>query len=280
MNLEIKMKVIRKVFVILFILFNCTSCINGGSKLKKTYASEEELIQDIEDAINIQYGLKFEICNGLDNGKSRVTVGDKYGFYGYLRPFNLSDSYKDNNIYTDYTVCNYTGTFKTQAHVRMFEEQLRDDVNSILNDIGINYDIIEFRGMDREYNKWSVKDSYDDYRKSKDYETWIYIKLEKNLEKKDYPKYILPILKKIYTALEPGYNPTLLFYLDNYHSEYYDKFENKWYVEDVVNPVALFLDLSKYNNYLEWTENDIEMEISILHEEWFITAWKKANGLE
>lgn len=274
------MKQIKKITAIILILFNFTGCINRGVKLEKTYNSQKELLQDIETTVNKQYGLNFEICNGLDNCESRIKEGNDYGFYGYLRPVELSDKYKQYNIYTDYTVCNYTGTFKTQAHVRMFEEQLKADVDKILDSIGVKYDIIEFRGMDRDINKWSKKSTYEEYKSSKDYETWIYIKLEKALNEKDYPKHILPIVKKIYTTLEPDYNPTLLFYLDDYHSEYYDKFEKKLYVEDIKNPVAIFLDLSKYSNYLEWTENDIEMEINISHEEWFITAWKKANGIE
>jgi len=46
------------------------------------------------------------------------------------------------------------------------------------------------------------------------------------------------------------------------------------------NPVLVCLDLSKFNNYLDWTEKDIESEIASIHEEPFITAWKKANSME
>lgn len=237
-------------------------------------------------AVSEQYGMQFEIGKGLDGSDATIGVrGNDFGFYGNLRPADIPELYKQYNIYSDYTVADDV-YFETQAHVRMFEKQLKADVDKIFDDIGMKYDIIDFRGMDRDINKWSSKDSYDNYKTTKDFETWIYIKLppQKSFDydenRKYYAPIILPIVKKIYSALEATYNPTLLFYLDNYHSEYYDKFENKWYVEDVVNPVALFLDLSKYNNYLEWTENDIEMEISILHEEWFITAWKKANDIE
>ena len=88
------------------------------------------------------------------------------------------------------------------------------------------------------------------------------------------------MVKKLYSALEPEYNVTLLFYLDEFHSEYYSKFEKKLYVDDIKNPVAVFLDLSKFNNYLDWTDDDIRREVLIPHEAPFITAWKKVNGVE
>lgn len=279
--MEESMKLIKKLLLWGLISLSFSSCFGGNKvKLKKSYDREEELKQDIVNAVSEQYGMQFEIGKGLGGSNATIGVrGKDFGFYGNLRPADLPEAYKKYNIYTDYTVGDDV-YFETQAHVRMFENQLKADVDKILDSIGVKYDIIEFRGMDRDINKWSKKSTYEEYKSSKDYETWIYIKLEKALNEKDYPKHILPIVKKIYTTLEPDYNPTLLFYLDDYHSEYYDKFEKKLYVEDIKNPVAIFLDLSKYSNYLEWTENDIEMEINISHEEWFITAWKKANGIE
>lgn len=140
--------------------------------------------------------------------------------------------------------------------------------------------------MDRDMNKWSSKDSYDNYKTTKDFETWIYIKLppqkifDYDENRKYYAPIILPIVKKIYSALEPEYNVTLIFYLDEFHSEYYSKFEKKLYVNDIKNPDVVLLDLSKFNNYLDWTEKDIEEEVSITSELYFITAWKKVNGLE
>ena len=46
------------------------------------------------------------------------------------------------------------------------------------------------------------------------------------------------------------------------------------------NPDVVWIDLSKFNNYLDWTEQDIEDEVNIVNEDFFITAWKKANGMD
>ena len=35
---------------------------------------------------------------------------------------------------------------------------------------------------------------------------------------------ILPIMKKLYTLLEPEYNPTIVFYVDDFIIEYYDDY--------------------------------------------------------
>ena len=75
----------------------------------------------------------------------------------------------------------------------MFEKQLRTDVDEILTNIGIKYDILNFRGMDRDIHKWSTRASYDYYKTTKDYETWIFIKLDKSTDEKDYPKVILTL---------------------------------------------------------------------------------------
>ena len=162
----------------------------------------------------------------------------------------------------------------------MFEEQLRSDVDKILSENGIKYDILEFRGMSRDINKWSSKDSYEYYRMTKDYETWIYIRVNERTTKNEYAKEILPPLKKIYSALEPDYNPTVVFYADKYVVEFYDEFNKTDYREEYKNIDLVFLDLGKFKNISEWTEKDIEQEIAHIDENLFITKWKKANGIE
>lgn len=170
----------------------------------------------------------------------------------------------------------------------MFEKQLRSDVEKILCENNIEYDIIEFRGMDRNINKWSKDSSYGEYKVSKDYETWIYIKLppqkrhdcDYDYNRKYYAPIILPQVKKLYSILEPEYNVTLIFYLDEYNDKFYSEYEKKLYVHDLKNATIVWLDLSKFNNYLDWTEYDIEAEVGALSEATFITAWKKANGIE
>lgn len=274
-----------KIVLLAVVLLNFAGCF-GGRKLKREYNTKEDLQQDIVNAVSEQYGMQFEITPALSGSNATMALGWDYGFYGYLRPADIPESYKNYNLYTDYTVCNETGTFKTQAHVRMFEKQLKADVDRIFADIGMNYDILEFRGMDRNINKWSKNSTYEDYKKTNDFETWIYIKLppqktfDHESNRKYYAPIVLPMVKKLYSALEPEYNVTLIFYLDEFHSEYYSKFEKKLYVDDIKNPDVVLLDLSKFNNYLEWTEKDIEEEVSITSELYFITAWKKANGLE
>ncbi len=257
--------------------------------MKRVYNTKEELQKDIVNAVSEQYGMQFEIGKGLDGSKATMALGWDYGFYGDLRPADIPESYKNNNLYTDYTVADSV-YFETQAHVRMFEKQLKADVEKILDDIGMKYDILEFRGMSRDINKWSKNSTYEDYKKTNDFETWIYIKLPKQEEmglennRKYYAPIILPMVKKLYLALEPEYNPTLLFYLDEYDKGMIHTNENNNDWNTLVhkvekNPMAVLLDLSKFNNYLDWTEKDIEEEFSITSELYFITAWKKANGL-
>ncbi|WP_245534311.1 NADase-type glycan-binding domain-containing protein [Treponema saccharophilum] len=147
--------------------------------MKREYNTKEELQQDIVNAVSEQYGMQFEITPALSGSNATMALGWDYGFYGYLRPADIPESYKNYNLYTDYTVCNETGTFKTQAHVRMFEKLLKADVDRIFADIGMKYDILEFRGMDRNINKWSKNSTYEEYKKTNDFETWIYIKLPK-----------------------------------------------------------------------------------------------------
>ena len=128
--------------------------------------------------------------------------------------------------------------------------------------------------MSRNLNKWSYKDSYEDYKKSKDYESWIYIKLPQqtttNLatNKKNYAKLILPIMKKLYTLLEPEYNPTIVFYVDDFIIEYYDDFKKVNHRYEKKNCELVLLDLSKFKNYLDWTEHDIEIEIRASELDW------------
>ncbi|WP_296855380.1 hypothetical protein [Treponema sp.] len=264
------------------------SCCGEKVRLKKSYTSAEELQKDIVSAVSEQYGMLFEIGKGLGGSDATVGVHSKdYGFYGYLRPANISESYKKYNIYTDYTVADDV-YFETQAHVRMFEKQLRTDVEKILNDIGISFDILEFRGMSRNINKWSKNSTYAQYKTSKDYETWIYIKLpnqqnnDYDYNKKYYAPLVLPMVKKIYSALEPEFNVTLIFYIEKYEQDITvgSAGEIKNVHEIMENPDVVWHDLSKFNNYLDWTEQDIEDEVNIVNEDFFITAWKKANGIE
>ena len=55
---------------------------------------------------------------------------------------------------------------------------------------------------------------------SRDFETWIYIRLPPQkspapaYNKKYYAPLILPQVKKLYSALEPEYNATLIFYIE------------------------------------------------------------------
>ena len=168
-----------KIVLLAVVLLNFAGCFGGGRRLKREYNTKEELQQDIVNAVSEQYGMQFEIGKGLDGSKATMALGWDYGFYGNLRPVDYSEEYKKYNLYTDYTVCNETGTFKTQAHVRMFEKQLKADVDRIFADIGMKYDILEFRGMDRNINKWSKNSTYEEYKKTNDFETWIYIKLPK-----------------------------------------------------------------------------------------------------
>ena len=276
------MKQIKNSISIALIFLCFMSCFDGGKKLKKSYTNADELKQDIVNAVSEQYGMQFEIGKGLDGSDATIGVGKDFGFYGYLRPADVPEIYKKYNLYTYYTVVNSVGTFKTQAHVRMFEKQLKADVDKILDEIGMKYDIIEFRGMSRDINKWSKNSSYEQYKASKDYETWIYIKLADSIESDEYPKLILPKVKNIYSLLEPIFNVTVIFYIDQYSHNilYGSRGIAKHIFEVIKNPDVVWLDLSKYNNYLEWTEKDIEEEIRIVNEDYYITAWKKANGLD
>lgn len=269
----------------------CVSDIGEKVYLKKMYTNETELQQDIVDLVSKRYGMQFEISPALNGNSATIGISEakkEYGFYGYLRPADLAENYKEYNLCTDYTVCNETGTFKTQAHVRMFEKQLKAEVDKVFEEIGMKYDIIEFRGMDRDVNKWSKKSSYESYKASKDYETWIYIKLPpeqtKNYDEigKFYAPMVLPMVKELYSALEPTYNVTLTFYIDEYARDVIvgGGGSSKQIREVLKNPDVVWLDLSKFNNYLDWTEEDIESEVNITNDDYFITSWKKANGLE
>ena len=278
------MKSINNLIVFLFTVFSFTSCFGGGRiKMNKVFTNKEEFEQYVLDNLNQQYGIEFETTAYLGGHEPRYHFKKDYsGFTGNVKP-KESDPRLPHGYYT---VCNSLGTFKTQSHVFIFEKQLRADVEKILSEKDIKFDIIEFRGMDRDVNKWSKDSTYEEYKASKDFETWIYIKLppqksfDYDYNRKYYAPIILPMVKKLYSALEPEYNPTLLFYVDNYHHEFYDTFEKKLYVKDQKNAKLVWLDLSKFNNYLDWTEHDIESEIASISENNFITAWKKANGME
>ena len=274
------MKQIKNSISIVLIFLCFTSCFGGGKKLKKSYTNADELQHDIVNAVSEQYGIEFEIGKGLDGSDATIAVrGKHFGFYGDLRPADFPEIYKKYNLFTDYTVADNV-YFETQAHVRMFEKQLKADVDKIFDEIGMKYDIIEFRGMDRDINKWSKNSTYEQYKASKDYETWIYIKVGEKKAKTEYAKEILPVLKKIYSLLEPDYNPTVVFYADKYVVEFYDEFNKTNYREEYKNIDLVFLDLSKFKNINEWIEEDIEQEIVCIEENLFITKWKKANGLD
>lgn len=279
------MKMIKTLITVMLILIYFTSCFSKGIKMNNVFTDKNEFEHYILDNLNKQYGIEFELTAYLGGHGPRYSLSEDYsGFTGNVKP-KQSDSRLPHGYYT---VCNSSGTFKTQAHVYMFEKQLRSDVEKILCENNIEYDIIEFRGMDRNINKWSKDSSYGEYKVSKDYETWIYIKLppqkrhdcDYDYNRKYYAPIILPQVKKIYSILEPEYNVTLIFYLDEYNDKFYSEYEKKLYVHDQKNATVVWLDLSKFNNYLDWTEYDIEAEVGALSEATFITAWKKANGIE
>lgn len=234
--------------------------------MKGTYNDKNELKNDILNALHTQYGIEFEVQKP-QNGQvdSTFIKGKKYGFIDYLVPKEYIDL-KEQWLYIYRTVCDNIGTFDTQAHVYMFEKQLRTDVDEILTNIGIKYDILNFRGMDRDIHKWSTRDSYDYYKTTKDYETWIFIKLDKSTDEKDYPKVIFPMLKKIYSALEPAYNPTVLFYVDEYERTVYTGNTDKPMRQVLKNCILIWIDLSKYKNIMEWTE--LKIGINPLASKW------------
>ena len=264
--LEEYMKLIKNLILGLLIFFNFTGCFGGGVKLKSTYNDKNELKNDILNALHTQYGIEFEVQKP-QNGQvdSTFIKGKEYGFIDYLVPKEYIDL-KEQWLYIYRTVCDNIGTFDTQAHVYMFEKQLRTDVDEILTNIGIKYDILNFRGMDRDIHKWSTRDSYDYYKTTKDYETWIFIKLDKSTDEKDYPKVILPMLKKIYSALEPAYNPTVLFYVDEYERTVYTGNTGKPVRQILKNCILIWIDLSKYKNIMEWTE--LKIGINPLASKW------------
>ena len=279
------MKLINNLIVILFISFNFTSCFSESIKMNKVFTTEAEFESFILESLNKQYGIEFETTAYLGGHEPRYYFKKDYsGFTGNVKP-KQSDPRLPHGYYT---VCNSSKTFETQAHVYMFENQLRTDVEKILTENNIEYDVIDFRGMDRDINKWSQNSTYGQYKASRDFETWIYIKLPKQAtmglenNRKYYAQIILPIVKKIYSALEPEYNVTLQFYLDEYARDVIigSAGMEKNVHQVLKNPDITWLDLSKFNNYLDWTEEDIEAEIASIHEDNFITAWKKANGIK
>lgn len=267
------MKQIKKIIAILTIILNFTGCF-GRIKMIKVYKNRPEFEQFILQSLKEQYGIEF-VTEDYVNGDEPLFHFEKgySGFTGNVRPAS-SSSGNENVLHRYYTVCNSAGDFATHAHVSMFEKQLRADVEKILKENDIKYSFLEFRGMSRNLNKWSYKDSYEDYKKSNDYESWIYIKLPQqtttNLatNKKNYAKLILPIMKKLYTLLEPEYNPTIVFYVDDFIIEYYDDFKKVNHRYEKKNCELVLLDLSKFKNYLDWTEHDIEIEIRASELDW------------
>lgn len=275
------MRIINKL-ILIFTIFNFTSCFGEGIKMNRVFINEKEFKQYILDNLNKQYGIEFETTTYLNDKTPLFTLKKDYsGFTGNVKP-KCCNTEQEKLLHSYYTVCNSIRTFDTQAHVYMFEEQLRNDVNKILKNNGIQYDILEFRGMSRSINKWSKDSLYENYKTSKDFETWIYIRIDRDISENDYSKLILPMVKKIYTLLEPMYNVTLTFYIDEYVQDVIvgGGGSSQQIREVLKNPDVVWLDLSKFKNYLEWTKEDIESEINIVDENLFITKWKKANGIE
>ena len=249
------------------ILFCLASCF-GGTKKIKVYKKRPEFEKFILQSLKEQYGIEF-VTEDYVNGDEPLFYFEKgySGFTGNVRPAS-SSSGNENVLQRYYTVCNSAGDFVTHAHVSMFEKQLRSDVEKILKENDIKYSFLEFQGMSRNLSKWSSADSYEDYKKSKDYESWIYIKIPqlnpsvKKINRMDYAKVILPIVKEIYKVLEPEYNPTVFFYVDKYEKKVYTgEKEAEPVYKSIKNGALGWFDLSKYKNYLDWTEYDIEIEL-------------------
>ena len=142
------MKLIKNLILGLLIFFNFTGCFGGGVKLKSTYNDKNELKNDILNALHTQYGIEFEVQKP-QNGQvdSTFIKGKEYGFIDYLVPKEYIDL-KEQWLYIYRTVCDNIGTFDTQAHVYMFEKQLRTDVDEILTNIDKYlplFDINKFR---------------------------------------------------------------------------------------------------------------------------------------
>ncbi len=137
----------------------------------KVYKNRPEFEKFILQSLKEQYGIEF-VTEDYVNGDEPLFHFEKgySGFTGNVRPIS-SSSGNENVLHRYYTVCNSAGDFATHAHVSMFEKQLRADVEKILKENDIKYSFLEFRGMSRNLNKWSYKDSYEDYKKSNDYES-------------------------------------------------------------------------------------------------------------
>lgn len=247
------------------IILTFTSCFGGKMKF---YRNEENLAKDMLSMMKDQYGIDFEIGSWRDGDNDFCYIkGNEFEFSGIVQPVNISDNDKKRHFFNYYTVYNSAGDFLTHAHVSMFEKPLREDVEKILKDNDIKCSFLDFRGMNRNLSKWSKDSTYEEYKASMDYESWIYIKLPQAKSKdpetcpKEYAKVILPIMKKVYTLLEPEYNPTVVFYVDEYKTEWYDPYEEQVLKFEEKNCELVLLDLSKFNNYLDWTERDIELEI-------------------
>lgn len=261
------MKVIKNLISSVLIMTCFTGCF-GEVKRIKVYKNRAEFEKFILQSLEEQYGMEFVVEKYVTGRDPLFHFERGYsGFTGNVRPAS-SSSGNENVLHRYYTVCNSAGDFATHAHVSMFEKQLRADVEKILKDNGIKYTFLEFQGMSRNLSKWSKDSTYEDYKASKDYESWIHIKLPqqnpavKKINRKDYAKIILPVVKEIYKVLEPEYNPTVVFYVDKYEKKVYSKEKNEEPVyKTIKNGMLVCLDLSKYNNYLEWTERDIELEI-------------------
>jgi len=249
----------------LLVLSSCfTSCFGEKIKMIKVYKNRAEFEKFILQSLEEQYGMEFVVEKDVTGDEPLFYFERWYsGFTGNVRPAS-SSSGNENVLHRYYTVCNSTGDFVTHAHVSMFEKHLRDDVEKILKDNGIKYSFLDFRGMSRNLSKWSKDSTYEEYKASKDYESWIYIKLPQakskapDLSSKEYAEVILPIVKKLYTLLEPEYNPTVVFYVDEYKTEWYNPYKEQAQTFEAKNCEIVLLDLSKFNNYLDWTEHDIE----------------------
>lgn len=170
------MKVIKNLISSVLIMTCFTGCF-GEVKRIKVYKNRAEFEKFILQSLEEQYGMEFVVEKYVTGRDPLFHFERGYsGFTGNVRPAS-SSSGNENVLHRYYTVCNSAGDFATHAHVSMFEKQLRADVEKILKENDMKYSFLEFRGMSRNLNKWSYKDSYEDYKKSKDYESWIYIKL-------------------------------------------------------------------------------------------------------
>jgi len=249
-----------------------------GRYMDGVFKNAEEGKKVIGDKLKAQFGIEFEfVGDKVDNNFGYENCISSY--FGYIKPKNIPEELKKYDRMFEYWN-SYTSieTMKTQAHVAMFDAQLRKEVSKILDDNKIKYDFLEFRGMDRRLDKWSPKDTYETYKNTHDYETWVYIKIDKSVKQEDMPKVILPMVKKLYELLEPTFNPTIFIYAEEYTKKVYDDDLDKFMPVIKKNADLVWLDFSKYKDGVDyWTEDDISQEINSPNEYKIITAWEEAK---